>query len=68
MTPVSRPSTSSVPLPDNVVRMPVRPAPGPCGDLLTLARYRAAWMRANPHATADEELAAAAEIRQELGL
>ena len=31
-----------------VVRLPVRPAPGPMGALLTLARYRAAWLRANP--------------------
>lgn len=68
MTPISRPSAAVVPLPDNVVRLPVRPAPGPCGDLVTLVRYRAAWMRANPHATVDEELAAAAEISKELGL
>jgi hypothetical protein len=58
----------SVPLPDNVVRLPVRPAAGPMGALITLARYRAAWLRANPNATADEELAAAAEIAKELGL
>lgn len=51
-----------------VLRLPVRPAPGPMGALLTLARYRAAWLRANPNATADEELAAAAEIAKELGL
>lgn len=68
MTPVTRRPSASVPLPDNVVRMPVRPAPGPAGDLITLARYRAAWQRANPNATADEELAAAAAISKELGL
>lgn len=51
-----------------VVRLPVRPAPGPMGVLLTLARYRAAWLRANPNATVDEELAAAAAIAKELGL
>ncbi len=68
MTPIRRQPSASAPLPDNVVRLPVRPAAGPVGALLTLARYRAAWMRANPHATADEELAAAAEIRKELGL
>lgn len=50
------------------MRLPVRPAPGPMGALLTLARYRAAWLRANPNATADQELAAAAEIAKELGL
>lgn len=68
MTPVTRQPSASVPLPDNVVRLPVRPDPGPCGDLITLARYRAAWQRANPNATADEELAAASDIRKELGL
>lgn len=68
MTPANRQASTSVPLPDNVVRMPVRAAAGSAGDLLTLARYRAAWCRANPHATVDEELAAAAEIAKELGL
>lgn len=52
-----------------VVRLPLpKVAPGSQAALLVLARYSAAWLRANPGATVDEHLRAAAEIAKELGL
>lgn len=52
-----------------VVRLPLpKVAHGSHAALITLARYSSAWLRANPGATVDEHLKAAAEIAQELGL
>lgn len=52
-----------------VVRLPLpKVAPGSQAALLVLARYSAAWLRANPGASVDEHLHAAAEIARELGL
>lgn len=68
MTTVRGNPSTSAPLPDNVVRMPVRPAAGPMGALLTLARQMGAWRRNNPHATVEEDLAAGERIAKELGL
>lgn len=68
MTPANRPARTSVPLPDNVVRLPVRAAPGPVGGLLTLARLHGAWRRNNPGATFEEDLAAGEQIAKEIGI
>ena len=62
MTPDRRHSALVVPLPVRRVD-PKSPA-----ALLQLAQRRAAWNRAHPHATADEQIAAGAEIAKELGL
>lgn len=45
-----------------------KPEPQSTDALLMLARYRAAWLRANPNATVEEDLAAGAQIAKELGL
>lgn len=51
------------------MRLPLpKVAPGSQAALIVLARYSAAWLRANPGATVDEHLHAAAEIAKELGL
>lgn len=52
-----------------VIRLPIRPVdPKSPQALIELARRRAAWLRANPNATADQLLAAGAEIARQLGL
>lgn len=68
VTAVRRNPSASAPLPDNVVRLPVRPESGPMGACITLARLHGAWRRNNPHATVDEDLAAGDRIAKELGL
>lgn len=53
----------------SVVQLPVKPVdPKSPQALIELARRRAAWLRANPNATADQQLAAGAEIARQLGL
>jgi hypothetical protein len=62
MTIACRRSALVVPLP--VLRVdPKSPA-----ALVQLAQRRAAWNRAHPHATADEQIEAVAQIAKELGL
>lgn len=52
-----------------LVRLPLpKVEPGSQAALLVLARYSAAWLRANPGASVDELLRAAAKIAKELGL
>jgi hypothetical protein len=52
-----------------VVSLPL-PAvdPNTSQALIVLAQRRAAWNRANPNATADEQLAAGAEIAARMGV
>jgi hypothetical protein len=52
-----------------VVQLPVRVCDPKSPDaLVQLAQRHGAWRRANPHATADEDIAAGARIAKELGL
>jgi len=67
MTPVNRQPAATAPLPDNVVRLPVRVAPGPMGCLLTLVRLHGAWRRNNPGATFEEDMAAGEQLSKEIG-
>ena len=62
-------TTSAQPQVARVIAMPVRRVdPNTIEALLQLAQRRAAWNRAHPHATDDEQLDAWAEIAEELGL
>lgn len=52
-----------------VLQLPVRPVdPKSPAALIQLAQRRAAWNRAHPNATADEQIAAGAQIAKELGI
>ena len=52
-----------------VVRLPLRKVePGSAEALLLPAQHRAAWLRANPGASFEQEMQAGAEIAKELGL
>lgn len=57
------------PAPAQILRLPMRPVdPKSPAALIQLAQRRAAWSRANPDATADEQIAAGAQIAKELGI
>lgn len=62
-------TTSSTQQSAKVIPMPTRRVdPMSPAALLQLVQRHAAWRRAHPNATVDEDLAAGAELAQELGL